>query len=58
MLFRSDSLIFNWRESPKSTLTTTAVVGALDPGGDGETQFFAGLPSLGIEHVLLQQGEK
>ncbi len=53
-----DSLIFNWRESPESTLTPAAVVGLLDPRGDGETQFVARLPSLGVEHVLLQQGEK
>jgi len=42
----------------ESDLTTAAVVGPLDPGRDRDPQFLAGLPSLPVEDVLLQQREE
>jgi hypothetical protein len=44
-----------WGESAEASLA--AVVGLLDPGDDREAEFFAGVPALPVENVLLQQGE-
>ena len=39
-------------------LATAAVVGALDPGHDGDPQLFAGGPGLAVQDVALEEGEE
>src|SRR6266511_2360891 len=45
-------------ESPQRSLTTPAMVGAFDPGDDGQAELFPRLPALAIEDVVLKQSEE
>ncbi len=39
-------------------MAAAVVVGAFDPGDDGDAELLSGVPSASIEHVLLQRGKK
>jgi hypothetical protein len=43
---------------PSGGLSPSSVVGAFDPGNDGDAQLVAGGPSVAAEHVALQQREE
>ena len=44
--------------SSEDPLAATSVIGPLDPGDDGDAQILSRLPTLAIEHVLLEQREE
>ena len=39
----------------EAALASSSMVGHLDPGDDGEAEFFLGLPALAVEDVLLKE---
>ena len=53
-----DCLVFDGRETAEPSLASSAVVGALDPGDDGQAHLLAGVPALVVQDVLLEQGEE
>ena len=53
-----DCLVFDGCEAAEASLLSSAVVGALDPGDDGQPQLLAGGPALAVQDVLLQQAKK
>ena len=43
---------------PRRGLPSATVVGAFDPGDDGDAQLLAGVPAAAVQDVLLQQAEE
>lgn len=48
-----DGFVLVRRQSAECCLSAALVVGAFDPGRDGDPELVAGGPSAGVEHVLL-----
>src|ERR1700722_7860054 len=53
-----DCLVFDGCEAAERSLPTAPVVGALDPGDDGQAQVLPCGPALTVQDVLLEQGEE
>jgi hypothetical protein len=51
-------LEFDGGEPAESVLSSTVVVGALDPRHDRQPELGAAAPAAPVEHVLLQQAEE
>lgn len=47
-----------WGELAEAALSSSAVVGPLDPGDDCEPEVVAAGPASAVEDVLLEQGEE
>src|SRR5690349_13855267 len=50
-----DCFIFDGREFAQPSLPSPAMVGSLDPGCDGQSEFLPGEPALPVQDVLLQE---
>src|SRR5690242_15409952 len=50
-----DGFVFDRGQLAEDALASTAVVGAFDPGDDRDAQRLAGVPTLPVEDVALQQ---
>ena len=53
-----DCFEFDRGQPSEGGLASAAVVGAFDPGDDGDPQLFAGVPAAAVQDVLLQQAEE
>lgn len=53
-----DGLVFDGRQSAQAGLSTTPVVGPLDPSDHRDPELFSGPPPLAVQDVLLQQREE
>src|SRR5699024_4930050 len=51
-------LEFDRGQPAQCGLSAAAVIGAFDPGDDGNAQLVAGGPAALVQHVLLQQGKE
>ena len=50
-----DHFIFDRGELSEAALAPAAVVGAFDPGDDGQAEVLAGCPALAVQDVFLEQ---
>ena len=53
-----DCFEFDGGQPAQAYLPASAVVGAFDPGDDGNAQLLAGVPASAVQDVLLQQAEE
>src|SRR6185312_17571623 len=53
-----DCFEFDRGQPPQCELTASTVVGAFDPGDDGNAQLLAGVPAAAVQDVLLQQAKE
>lgn len=57
-MFRHDGLVFDGRQAAEAVLVAAAVVGAFDPGHDGDQELLAGVPPFPVQDVLLEHAEE
>src|SRR5699024_3217445 len=57
-LHHFQGLDLDGRQSAQPGLSTTPVVGLLDPGDDRDAELFSGPPTLAVQDVLLEQREE
>jgi hypothetical protein len=48
-----DDFVLDWGQAAERGLSSAAVVGALDPGDDGDPQLVAGGPTVPVEDIAL-----